>query len=93
MKKKVVNILVVDDRDENLMAVEAGIAMSPCRLLEENGRAHFMTKRFDRDGNAKHHVQTLCGMAHMDFRQKATHDVSQYLLAIERLGLGYEALA
>ena len=76
----------------HLMAVAAGIAMSPCRLLEENGRAHFMTKRFDRDGNDKHHVQTLCGMAHMDFRQKATHDVSQYLLAIERLGLGYEAL-
>ena len=44
----------------HLMAKAAGITMSPCRLLEENNRAHFMTRRFDRDGNAKHHVQTLC---------------------------------
>ena len=74
------------------MAVTAGITMAPCRLLEENGRAHFMTKRFDRDGNTKHHQQTLCGLAHLDYRQKATHDVSQLLLPIDRLGLGYGAL-
>jgi serine/threonine-protein kinase HipA len=73
------------------MALAAGITMSPCRLLEENGRAHFMTRRFDRDGNKKHHVQTLCGLAHIDFRQKATHDVSQLFLAIDALGLGYAA--
>lgn len=76
----------------HLMARAAGIAMSPSRLLEENDRAHFMTKRFDRDGNAKYHVQTLCGLAHLDFRQKATHDVSQLLLVIDRLKLGYPAL-
>ncbi len=75
----------------HLMARAAGITMSPCRLLEENGRAHFMTKRFDRDGNTKHHLQTLCGLAHLDYRQKATHDVSQVLLTIDRLGLGYAA--
>ena len=75
-----------------LMARAAGIAMSPCRLLEENGRAHFMTKRFDRDGNAKHHLQTLCGLAHLDYRQKATHDVSQVLLTIDGLRLGYPAM-
>lgn len=76
----------------HLMAVAAGITMSPCRLLEEHGRAHFMTKRFDRDGNAKHHMQTLCGLAHLDYRQKATHDVSQLLVTIERLRLGYDAM-
>ena len=75
----------------HLMAVAAGITMSPCRLLEEHGRAHFMTKRFDRDGNTKHHVQTLCGIAHLDYRQKATHDVGQLLLAIDQLGLGFDA--
>ena len=42
-----------------LMARDAGITISTCRLLEENGRAHFMTQRFDRDGNIKHHTQTL----------------------------------
>lgn len=73
----------------HLMARAAGIAMSPSRLLEENGRAHFMTKRFDRDGNVRHHVQTLCGIAHLDYRQKATHDVSQLLLTIDQLRLGY----
>jgi serine/threonine-protein kinase HipA len=33
-----------------LMATQAGISMTKSRLLEENGKAHFMTKRFDRDG-------------------------------------------
>jgi serine/threonine-protein kinase HipA len=75
----------------HLMARAAGIIMSPCRLLEENRRAHFMTKRFDRDGNTKHHLQTLCGLAHLDYRQKATHDVSQFLSTIDRLQLGYAA--
>jgi len=73
----------------HLMAAAAGVAMSPCRLLEENGRAHFMTRRFDRDGHRKHHLQTLCAMAHLDFKQKATHDYSQLFLVIERLALGY----
>ena len=76
----------------HLMAKAAGIVMSPCRLLEENGRAHFMTRRFDRDGNAKHHLQTLCGVAHLDYRQKATHDVSQLLMTVDRLQLGYPAM-
>jgi serine/threonine-protein kinase HipA len=76
----------------HLMARAAGITMADCRLLEENGRAHFMTRRFDRDGDRKHHLQTLCGLAHLDFRQKATHDVSQLFQAIERLQLGYPAM-
>jgi serine/threonine-protein kinase HipA len=75
-----------------LMATAAGIEMSPCRLLEENDRAHFMTKRFDRDGNTKHHLQTLCGLAHLDYRQKATHDASELFLTVDRLRIGYAAL-
>ena len=74
-----------------LMARDAGITMSDCSLLEENGRAHFMTRRFDREGNIKHHTQTLCAMAHLDYRQKATHDYSQLFLTIEQLGLDYAA--
>lgn len=73
------------------MATSAGIAMSPCRLLEENGRAHFMTRRFDRDGNRKHHMQTLCAMAHLDYKQKASHDYNQLFQTIDQLRLGYEA--
>jgi serine/threonine-protein kinase HipA len=75
----------------HLMASASGIEMSPCRLFEENGRAHFMTKRFDREGTIKHHLQTLCGLAHLDYRQKATHDASQLFQTIERLKLGYES--
>jgi len=74
-----------------LMAVAAGITMSPSRLQEEHGRAHFMTKRFDREGNTKHHLQTLCAMAHLDYRQKATHDASQLFLTLRQLQLGYSA--
>ena len=74
----------------HLMALAAGITMAPSRLLEEGGRAHFMTRRFDRDGNTKHHMQTLCALAHLDFRQRATHDASQLFLALRDLRLSYE---
>lgn len=73
------------------MATSAGIEMAPCRLLHENGRAHFMTKRFDRTGNAKHHVQSLCALAHLDYKQRATHSYEQLFLAIDRLGLDDDA--
>ncbi|MCC6145264.1 MAG: type II toxin-antitoxin system HipA family toxin [Rhodocyclaceae bacterium] len=82
----------------SLMARAAGIDMAPCRLLEEGGRAHFMTRRFDRgvDGEGKtvkQHMQSLCAMAHLDYKQKATHDYAQLLQTIQRLKLGHDALA
>jgi serine/threonine-protein kinase HipA len=74
------------------MALAAGIAMEPCRLLEENDRAHFMTRRFDREvvngETIKHHLQTLCALDQLDFRQRATHSYSQLFMAIARLKLG-----
>lgn len=72
----------------HLMATDAGIEMMPCRLLEEGGRAHFMTQRFDRVGNERVHVSTLCAMAELDYRQLGTHDYSQLFTTIDRLGLG-----
>lgn len=75
-----------------LMARGAGIKMSRCRLLPENGRAHFMTQRFDRDNNQKHHMQTLCALAHLDYKQKGTHDYNQLFLAMNRLQLDYHSL-
>jgi serine/threonine-protein kinase HipA len=78
------------------MALQAGITMSPCRLLEENGRAHFMTRRFDREvvngRTVKHHVQTLCAMDHLDFKQRSTHAYAQLFMVLARLRLGDEAL-
>lgn len=72
----------------HLMARAAGITMSDCRLLEENGRAHFMTRRFDRtpDGD-KLHLQSLCGIAHFDFNQAGAYSYEQAFQIARRLGL------
>jgi serine/threonine-protein kinase HipA len=75
-----------------LMALEAGIEMSESRLLEEGGRAHFMTKRFDRRGNDKVHVQSLCGLMHLDFNTPYVHGYEQYLRAVLELKLDAPAL-
>ena len=72
----------------HLMALRAGITMTPCRMLQENGRAHFMTQRFDRDGNAKHHLQSLCAMRHLDYQQRRTHAYEQLFGTIKDLLLG-----
>jgi serine/threonine-protein kinase HipA len=70
------------------MAQDAGIEMSPCRLFEENGRAHFMTQRFDREKDGvKHHLQTLCAMSHLDFKKRATHSYESLFLTIKQLKL------
>ena len=75
------------------MAEAAGITMSECRLLEENGRRHFMTRRFDRlaDGQ-KLHLQSLCALAHFDFNQAGAYGYEQALLAIRRLQLPMAAV-
>lgn len=73
-----------------LMALEAGIAMNECRLLEENGRAHFMTKRFDRtDKGEKIHMQSLCGIRHFDFNQVGVYSYEQVFETMRMLRLSY----
>jgi serine/threonine-protein kinase HipA len=75
-----------------LMAIGCGIQMSESRLHEENGRAHFMTRRFDRDGNRKLHLHSLCGLAHLDFNTPSVHGYEQYLRTILQLNLGAPAI-
>lgn len=75
-----------------LMATAAGMEMSPCRLLEEGGRAHFMTRRFDRVGNRKLHVHSLCGLAHLDFNAPYVHGYEQYLRSVLEMKLGARAV-
>ena len=73
------------------MAIAAGIKMNESRLLYENGRAHFMTKRFDRgEANVRHHIQSLCAIAHLDYRRKGANSYAQLFDTINRLGLPYE---
>jgi len=73
-----------------LMASDCGIEMMPCRLLEENGRAHFMTKRFDREGSyTKHHIHTFCGIKHFDYNQINSYSYEQLFQTMRELKLTY----
>src|SRR5680860_7468 len=73
-----------------LMAKDCGIDMMECQLLEESGRAHFMTKRFDREGNeTKHHIQTLCAMQHFDFNEVTSYSYEQLFQTMRILRLPY----
>ena len=73
-----------------LMAKDCDIEMTPCQLLEENGRAHFMTKRFDREGNyTKHHVQTFCAMKHFDYNRITSYSYEQLFQTMRELKLTY----
>jgi serine/threonine-protein kinase HipA len=77
----------------HLMAKAAGITMSECRLLEESGRRHFMTRRFDRlAGGEKLHMQSLGALAHFDFNQAGAYAYEQALLALRQLKLPMAAV-
>lgn len=70
------------------MARAAGIKMMECRLLEENGRSHFMTRRFDRtEHGAKIHMQSFGAMEHFDFKRAGAYSYEQVLRTIRKLGL------
>ena len=75
------------------MAQAAGVTMSECRLLEENDRRHFMTRRFDRTaGGGKLHAQSLCALAHYDFNNAGAYAYEQALLIIRQLRLPMAAI-
>ncbi|BDQ13298.1 type II toxin-antitoxin system HipA family toxin [Sediminibacterium sp. TEGAF015] len=76
----------------HLMAKQAGIQMMDCRLFEENGRAHFMTKRFDREkNNQKLHVQSFCALNHFDFNEVNSFSYEQLFQTMRSLRLPYPA--
>ncbi len=70
-----------------LMAKAAGLVMTECRLLEEQGRAHFMTRRFDRQNGKKLHMLSLCGMAHYDFNMAGAYGYEQAFAVMRTLRL------
>ncbi len=75
------------------MALAAGIEMNECRLLEENGRSHFMTKRFDRtEKGQKIHMQSLGAMAHYDFNQAGVYAYEQALRVVRKLEIGMQGI-
>lgn len=74
------------------MATACGIEMMPSRLLEENGRAHFMTRRFDRDGGSdKHHIQTFGAIKHFDYNLVTSFSYEQLFQTMRELKLPYPA--
>ncbi|HNP49365.1 MAG TPA: type II toxin-antitoxin system HipA family toxin [Bacteroidia bacterium] len=74
------------------MAIACRIEMMPSRLLEENGRAHFMTRRFDRDeGSVKHHIQTFCALKHFDYNAVNSFSYEQLFQTMRELKLPYSA--
>lgn len=74
----------------HLMTKDCGIEMSECQLLEENGRAHFMTRRFDRpDGKEKVHVQSFYAIQHYDFNDIHSFSYEQLFQTMRQLRLPY----
>lgn len=71
------------------LAKACGIMMSDCSLFEENGRAHFLTRRFDREKGKKIHMQTLCGIAHFDYRLHRAYSYEQAFNVMRFLRLNY----
>ncbi|MFB3302452.1 type II toxin-antitoxin system HipA family toxin [Pseudomonas sp. AMR01] len=73
----------------HLMARQAGVVMTECRLLEEGGRAHFMTRRFDRtDEGDKIHTATLCALDHADYKKPGEYSYAEALSVLRVLKLG-----
>lgn len=72
-----------------LMAQDCGVLMMESELLEENGRAHFMTKRFDRDGSNRHHVQTFCSIRHFDYSDLYSFSYEQLFQTMRMLKMTY----
>jgi serine/threonine-protein kinase HipA len=70
-----------------LMAKACGIDMMPCRLLNEGNRRHFITQRFDRKGNQKIHVQTLNGIAHVDYKKVGSYSYEELFSLARELKL------
>lgn len=68
------------------MAISAGIDMKECRILKENGRSHFMTRRFDRtDFGQKIHMQSFGAMEHFDYKKPGAYSYEQALRTIRQL--------
>ena len=71
----------------HLIATKCGIDMMPCRLLSEGNRRHFITRRFDRIGNKKRHVQTLNGIAHVSYKKVGSFSYAELFSIARQLKL------
>ncbi|BFM48644.1 type II toxin-antitoxin system HipA family toxin [Marinomonas sp. THO17] len=70
-----------------LMAKKCGIEIMPSRLLNEGNRRHFITQRFDRIKNQKVHVQTLNGLAHIDYKKPGSCSYAEVFAVARQMQL------
>ena len=75
-----------------LLAKQLNIAMEEVGFLEDGELFHFMTRRFDRQQNTKHHMHSLAGMTHVDYNLPGAYSYEAWLRLIQELGLGYPAM-
>ncbi len=72
------------------LAKEAGIDISESYLHEENGRFHFMTKRFERtDDGEKIHMQTLGALVGIDYKIPKASSYETLFRVMKRLRIPY----
>jgi len=71
----------------SIMARSCGIDMTPCSLLNEGPRRHFMTRRFDREGNRRIHFQSLNGLAHVSYKKPGEYSYAELFGVARRLNL------
>lgn len=70
------------------IAQRCGVQMTECRLLQENGRSHFMTRRFDRDADGgKRFVQTFAALQHYDYYESGAYSYEQLFLTMKQLAV------
>ena len=77
----------------HLMAKACGIDMMESRLFSENGRNHFMTRRFDRDEQGgKKFVQTFAAAAHFDYYESGAYSYEQLFTTMRKLDMPQKAI-
>jgi serine/threonine-protein kinase HipA len=75
------------------MARSCGIDISESRIFHENGRSHFLTKRFDRSAEGeKIHMQTLGALIGVDFKIQRASSYETLFRTMKRLKLDYQQL-
>ena len=74
------------------MARAAGIEMVDTHLLQERDFAHFMTKRFEREGVTRLHMRSLGGMQHVEYNVPQALSYDEYFRTIRQLGLNQAAI-
>ena len=74
------------------MAVDAGLEMSDISVLEDQGHAHLLIRRFDIEDGTRLHQHTFGGLVHVDYNDIGASSYEEYLRAVLRLGMAYPSL-